>query len=360
MRALFAAGGTAGHINPALATAIALKRGLPGVEVTFVGSSAGIGAGLIKDQGYELDLIEAAPAPRRIGSELFATPRALWSSVEQALAVIHKRKPDVVVGFGGYVAAPVYLAAKRAGVPLVIHEANARAGWANKMGARLTRFVGENYPGSLANAEVVGMPIAATLVALNRQSKRAQAREHFGFLVERPTLLVTGGSQGARRLNEVTIKALPQLEQAGIDVLHICGTGNLTSAPTPSGSYRPVGFVSDMSLAYSAVDLVCSRAGATTVAETGLLGLPSLFVPLPIGNGEQRLNAAPYVKAGLAEQIDNDDFAPGALVTWAKGLVAEPGLIDRIAGDLRAMVLPDGAQRLASLIDRAALRVKAA
>lgn len=351
---LFAAGGTAGHIHPALATANALSLRQPEAQISFIGSSAGIGGDLISDQDYEMDLIDAAPAPRRIGPELFATPGSVWHSVEQSLRALHKRRPDVVIGFGGYVAAPVYLAAKKARLPLVIHEANAKAGWANQMGARLTKYVGENYPGSLPHAEVVGMPLSQKIVDLDRAKNRHEARRYFGFESDRPTLLVTGGSQGARRLNEVTVRALESLIEAGLDVLHICGPANLADAPSASKSYRAVGFVEDMTQAYSAADFVCARAGATTVAEVGLLGLPALFVPLPTGNGEQRLNAAPFVDARLATQISNDDLTPSVLAAWAIGLADKPAQLIQMARELTNMVLRDGAQRLATLIERAA------
>jgi UDP-N-acetylglucosamine--N-acetylmuramyl-(pentapeptide) pyrophosphoryl-undecaprenol N-acetylglucosamine transferase len=245
------------------------------------------------------------------------------------------------------------LAAKRAHLPLVIHEANAKAGWANRLGARLTRFVGENYPGSLPHAEVVGMPLMRSLIDLKPSSLRASAREHFGFVVDRPTLLVTGGSQGARRLNEVTIEALPALEAIGVDVLHICGEANVAEAPVASDRYRPVGFVSEMGLAYSAADYICCRAGATTVAEVGVLGLSALFVPLPIGNGEQHFNAAPLVRAGLAKQVADTDFRHQDLEAWVKDLVANPQECRDRSALLKDMVLRDGAERLAGLITRA-------
>jgi UDP-N-acetylglucosamine--N-acetylmuramyl-(pentapeptide) pyrophosphoryl-undecaprenol N-acetylglucosamine transferase len=360
LKFLFAAGGSGGHVEPALATAEVLLRLQSGIEIYFVSSAGGVGEGLVRSRGFEVVAINAVPAPREFSREIVNAPMALWGAVGDVLGVIEVLRPRVLVGFGGYVSAPAYLAAKRKGVPFVVHEANARAGWANRLGARLTKFRAENYPGSLANAEVVGMPIRQSLVELDRAQLRTQARRQFGFTSDRLTLLVTGGSQGAKKLNQVVFEAHETLSELGIDVLHILGEAHVGTAPPANDFYRPVGFVADMRMAYSAADFICCRAGANTVAEVGLVGLPALFVPLPIGNGEQRLNALPLAEAGVAQIIQNDDFSASALVAWVKGLTGAKGM----NGDQRHavpewagpsdLVIRDGSQRLARLVLQAA------
>lgn len=205
------------------------------------------------------------------------------------------------MGFGGYVALPGYLAAKRLGVPIVVHEANARPGLANKIGSRYAAGVAVSTPDSkLRGARYVGIPLRRTIATLDRARVRPEARAAFGLDPNLPTLLVSGGSQGARRLNEVVQRVAPLLQQSGIQILHVVGPKNeLPHVQQMPGMppYIPVPYVDRMDLAYAAADMMLCRAGAMTVAELSAVGLPAAYVPLPIGNGEQRLNAQPVVKA---------------------------------------------------------------
>jgi len=354
LKLLFAAGGSGGHVEPALATAEALRQTDSDCEIMFVSSRGGVGETLIRNRGFDVTAIDAVPAPRGFSRASLDAPRSVWLAIEEVLKIIEAFRPTAVVGFGGYVAAPAYLAAKRKNLPLVVHEANAKAGWANRLGAKLTHFRAENHPGSLANAEVVGMPVRESLVDLDRAAHRLEARRHFGLEETRMTLLLTGGSQGARKLNEVTFEALEELSKIDVGVLHILGEKNLSDAPAPTRLYRPVGFVDDMRMAYSAADFICCRAGANTVAEVGLVGIPALFVPLPIGNGEQNLNAGPLVAAGLARSVSNDELNSRSLVDWVREAVAELSIFRSRLASNQDLVIRDGAQRLAQLVMRAA------
>lgn len=302
MHVVLAGGGTAGHIWPALALADALRRDDPGIGVTALGTARGLEVGMVPEHGYDLRLIPAVPLPRRPTLDLVSVPGRLRAAVAATAAVLDDVKADVVVGFGGYVALPAYLAARRRRTPIVVHEANARPGLANRIGARFTRFVATSTPSTrLPHARFVGIPLRAPILELDRAAMRGPARADFALDPAAPTLLVSGGSQGARRLNDAAIAAAPALGAAGIQVVHVHGLANTVTVPdrlAGAPPYRTVPFVDRMELAYAAADFMLCRAGAMTCAELAAIGLPAAYVPLPIGNGEQRLNAEPIVQAG--------------------------------------------------------------
>lgn len=300
-----AGGGTAGHIEPALAVADAITRIDPTARVTALGTNRGLEVDLVPERGYDLRLIPPVPLPRKPGMDLAKTPGRLVSSVAATRKVLADVDADVVVGFGGYVSVPAYLAAQmhlrgRNRIPIVIHEANASAGIANKVGARFADRVLAAVDGSGLDATVVGMPVRGVLAELDRPALRAKARHYFGLDEDAPTLLVFGGSQGAQRINAAVSGAAEALAKAGIGVLHAYGPKNSIDPVIVEGAppYRGVGYLKRMDLAYAAADLVMCRSGAMTVAEVSATGLPAVYVPLPHGNGEQRLNALPVVEAG--------------------------------------------------------------
>ena len=219
---------------------------------------------------------------------------------------------DVLVGFGGYVATPGYLAARRRGVPIVVHEANVKPGLANRIGARLTQRVFTGQPGvRLAHARYIGIPIRREISGLDRLALGDQARAHFGLRPDLPVLLVTGGSQGARSLNRAVLDAAGPLRSAGIQVLHIVGPRS-EEIRVPAGEvpYVVLPYLDRMDLAYAAADFALCRAGAMTCAELTAVGLPAAYVPLPIGNGEQRLNAVPIVERGGGMLVADGDLTP--------------------------------------------------
>ncbi len=324
---VLAAGGTAGHVEPALALADALRRHDPEVGITALGTAGGLEARLVPARGYRLVEIPAVPLPRRPSGDLVRLPGRLRRSVAAAAVVIDEVGADVLVGFGGYVAMPGYLAARRRGVPVVVHEANAKAGIANRLAARGTPFVAETVAGSLPHAQLVGLPLRREIAVLDRDAGRSAARAALGLDPDRPTLLVFGGSQGARSLNAVMRGAAAALADAGIQVLHAVGLKNAADAPEPvpgGPPYVVVPYLDRMDLAYAAADLVLCRAGAMTVAELTAVGLPAVYVPLPIGNGEQRLNAAPVVADGGGLLVDDDQLTAAWLVEHAVPLLTDP------------------------------------
>ncbi|MGV9826219.1 undecaprenyldiphospho-muramoylpentapeptide beta-N-acetylglucosaminyltransferase [Gordonia sp. NPDC003429] len=327
-----AGGGTAGHIEPALAVADAVRRLDPTARVTALGTTRGLETTLVPERGYELALIPPVPLPRKAGVELARTPGRLTRSVLATRKVLASVDADVVIGFGGYVAMPAYLAARghlrgKRRLPIVIHEANASAGVANKVGARVADVVMAAVPGSgLEGAEVVGIPVRGVIAELDRGELRAKARHYFGLDEDAPTLLVFGGSQGAQRLNEAVAGAADALGRAGIGVLHAYGPKNTIDPVSPPDAppYRAVGYLKRMDLAYAAADLVMCRSGAMTVAEVSATGLPAIYVPLPHGNGEQRLNALPVVEAGGGILVDNDEVTAEWVAREVPALLSDP------------------------------------
>jgi UDP-N-acetylglucosamine--N-acetylmuramyl-(pentapeptide) pyrophosphoryl-undecaprenol N-acetylglucosamine transferase len=316
---MLAGGGSAGHIEPALALADALRRIDPGAEITCLGTERGLETRLIPLRGYKLELIPAVPMPRSITPKLLTVPGRLASAVNAAAAALDRTGAQVLVGFGGYVATPAYLAARRRGVPIVVHEANPKPGLANRLGARFTTHVFTGHPDAqLRNARYLGIPIRREIAELDRLGLGDKARAHFGLRPDSPVLLVTGGSQGARSINAAVFGAAGWLRDAGVQVLHIIGPRNGHDAPvTEKGAAEAGGvpyvaspYIDRMDLAYAAADFVLCRAGAMTCAELTAVGLPAAYVPLPIGNGEQRLNALPIVQHGGGMLVADTELTP--------------------------------------------------
>jgi UDP-N-acetylglucosamine--N-acetylmuramyl-(pentapeptide) pyrophosphoryl-undecaprenol N-acetylglucosamine transferase len=325
---LLAGGGSAGHVSPLLALADRLVADDPATTVLSIGTATGLEARLVPARGYRFQQIPKVPLPRRPTPAALRLPADLRRAVAAASAAIDSVAADVVVGFGGYVSAPAYLAARRAKLPIVVHEQNSRPGFANRLGARLTRWVAVSFPGTpLRHAVRTGLPLRSEITTLDRGFMRSAARASFGLDPERRTLLVVGGSLGAQRFNQVIPQLAADFGTRGVQVLHICGAGKqvvLPPAPAGAPAYVVQEYVDRMELAYAAADLVVGRAGANTVSEITALGLPAVFVPLPVGNGEQRLNAAPVVAAGGGLLVDDSGFDAGWLRAHLLPLLADP------------------------------------
>jgi UDP-N-acetylglucosamine--N-acetylmuramyl-(pentapeptide) pyrophosphoryl-undecaprenol N-acetylglucosamine transferase len=242
MRVVLAGGGTAGHIEPALALADALREADSSIQVTCLGTRLGLETRLVPLRGYELELIPAVPLPRSVTPALLTVPGRLAGAVHAVGTILDRVGADVVVGFGGYVATPAYLAARRHHVPIVVHEANPSPGIANRLGARLTPYVFTGHPDTkLRNASYIGLPIRRQIAELDRFALGDKARAHFGLRPDLPVLLVFGGSQGARSLNRAITGAASAIRSAGVQILHItgprnAGDGQETGGPLPSGS----------------------------------------------------------------------------------------------------------------------------
>jgi UDP-N-acetylglucosamine--N-acetylmuramyl-(pentapeptide) pyrophosphoryl-undecaprenol N-acetylglucosamine transferase len=325
-----AGGGTAGHIEPAMALADAVRRLRPDATVVALGTARGLENSLVPERGYPLELIPPVPMPRKPSAELLRLPLKVRESVKRTREVLDRVQADVVVGFGGYVALPAYLAA-RGRVPIVVHEANKHPGLANKVAARFAHTVATAVPGTpLPGAHVVGIPLRRSITTLDRPGLRDEARAYFGLDPDAPTLLVFGGSQGARSVNTAVSGAARELADAGIGVLHAHGPKNTLMVQEFPGkpAYLPVPYLDRMDLAYAAADAVLCRSGAMTAAEVTAVGLPAVFVPLPHGNGEQALNAQPAVDAGAALLIEDAALTASTVIEQVIPLVADA---DRLA-----------------------------
>lgn len=351
MRILLAGGGTAGHTSPLLATADALRRLDPEVEITCLGTPRGLENRVVPEAGYRLELVPPVPLPRKVGGDLFRVPGRLRDAVKQTSAILDRIRPDVVVGYGGYVSMPAYLAARRAGLPIVVHEQNALPGLANKFGARVATRVAVSFPDTrLPKAEYVGLPIRRMISGLDRGALRAEARAFFGLDPDRPTLVVTGGSQGARRLNESVSGAAEALAAAGVQVLHVVGP-NGTASPRPSDvPYVVEPFVDRMDYALAAADLMVCRAGASSVTEAAAVGLPAVFVPLPIGNGEQEHNARPVVAAGGALLVADAALTSAWVASTIPALVNDADRLADMGRAASALIRRDADERLARIV----------
>ena len=352
---LLAGGGTAGHVSPLLALADCLRRRDPDVGVTALGTAAGLESRLVAERGYPFLEVPKVPFPRRPSGDLLRLPANLRRAVQAAGDALDHTAADVVVGFGGYVAAPAYLAARRRGTPVVVHEQNARPGLANRLGARIAAEVAVTFPGTpLPDAVVTGMPLRREITTLDRRTTRAEARDRFG-LSDGPTVLVTGGSLGAQRLNDAFADAAAQLSVADVQVLHLTGAGKDFVPDAVEGAhYVVLPYCDRMDLAYAAADLVVARAGANTVCEITAVGLPAVYVPLPIGNGEQRLNARTVVGAGGGLLVDDAEVTPEWVTRVLQPLALDATRLRAMATAAAAVGTRDGDELLADLVVAAA------
>lgn len=350
---LLAGGGTAGHVNPLLAVADVLRDRDPGAEVLVLGTREGLEARLVPDRGYELLIVDKVPFPRRPNGAALRFPAAFRRAVGQVRGHIRERGVDVVVGFGGYAAAPAYVAARREGVPVVVHEANAKPGLANVLGARRAAAVGVAFPGTpLRGAEDVGMPLRREIVDLDRAALRAEAAAHYGLDPARPTLLVFGGSLGARRLNEAFTGAAADVVATGHQLVHLAGARWEGGAPeVPGYVQRP--YEDRMDLAFAIADVIVSRSGAATVSEISALGIPAVYVPYAVGNGEQALNARAAVAAGAALLVPDAEFTADLVRARIVPLLQDAEALERMRQAAASVGSRTGAEAVVALIDRA-------
>ena len=313
---LLAGGGTAGHVNPLLA-------------------------------------VDKVPFPRRPNAQAAAFPARFRRAIAQVRAHIRQHGIDVVVGFGGYASAPAYVAARRERVPFVVPEANAKPGLANVLGARAAAGVGVAFVGTpLRGSEVVGMPLRREVITLDRVARRAEAAEYFGLDPDRPVLLVFGGSLGAQRLNDALADSWRDILAAGWQLLH--GTGERSDLPDPGvAGYALRRYVDRMDLAFALADLIVSRSGSATVSEISALGIPALYVPYSVGNGEQRLNAGSAVAAGAAQLLDDATFDGDAVRRIVVPLLGDPDRIRRMAEAAETAGTRTGTENVVAMIDRA-------
>ena len=311
---ILAGAGTAGHVEPALAVARWIREHSPETELIFLGTATGVENRLVPAAGFPLATITKAAFPRTLSASALTWPARFGSSLLQVRSII--RGSSLVIGFGGYVCAPAYSVAKTLGIPFLIHEANAKAGMANRLGAalggELLHAFGTNSSQKQSD-NVVGIPLRSEIVTLagltpdERRAFREAARLELGLIPDAPTLLIFGGSLGSLRFNQAIGNSLHFILAQGIQVIHANGGNN--ALPSARPGYHPVPYIDQMAQAYGAADLVIARSGAVTTTETGLLGIYSIYIPLDIGNGEQRFNAEIVTAEGGGEIVPNVEFS---------------------------------------------------
>jgi UDP-N-acetylglucosamine--N-acetylmuramyl-(pentapeptide) pyrophosphoryl-undecaprenol N-acetylglucosamine transferase len=349
---VLAGGGTGGHIYPLLAFAECLRRHEPQVRITCLGTPRGLENELIR--GYDLRHVPARQLPRSINLDLLATPGRMWRAARAAGRIMDEVDAQAVVGFGGYVAAPAYLAAWRRELPTVVHEVNVPPGITNRLGAMLTPHLALGFPHqrtaarSLRRGRVVGVPLRRSIATLDRAARRAGARAGFGLRDDLPVLLVFGASQGARSINLAMSGAARAVSAAGVQVLHITGARNdevevPRDLPVP---YVTVRYLEAMELAYAAADLVLSRSGAMTCAELAAVGLPAVYVPYPHSNQEQRRNARPVVSAGGGLLVDDSLLGPAWIERHVLPLLRDPDRLAAMGAAAAAFGRRDGDEAL--------------
>jgi UDP-N-acetylglucosamine--N-acetylmuramyl-(pentapeptide) pyrophosphoryl-undecaprenol N-acetylglucosamine transferase len=318
MKIVLAGAGTAGHIEPALAVADAWRKEFPQSEFEFVGTTSGLENILVTGAGYNLTTIPKVTLPRSLKPTGLLAPLKFGQALAKSLQIVNGA--ECVIGFGGYVSAPIYLAAAMRRIPFVIHEANAIPGWANKFGAFLggAMAVGKLVKtGKFKSAEVVGLPLKPAISAALDMAKsdwpaaRSSAKAKLGIKTGKPLLLIMGGSQGSAAINSVVASSLSNL-LSDFEILHSVGGKN--QLPLASDGYRPVSYIEDMATAYLAADLVIGRSGAITCAEINALGKYAIFIPLAIGNGEQARNADFLIEQGRAALVQQSDFTAQWLI----------------------------------------------
>jgi UDP-N-acetylglucosamine--N-acetylmuramyl-(pentapeptide) pyrophosphoryl-undecaprenol N-acetylglucosamine transferase len=335
-------------------TADALRRWEPDIGISAFGTAEGLEARLVPLRGYHLELLPKVPLPRHASLELLRIPWRLRTAVQAARRHLDEVDASVVVGFGGYVSFPAYVAAHRRGTPIVVHEANAKAGIANRFGARWAVTVAVAVAGAIPRGQPVGIPLRRQISTLDRKAARAAARQALG-LSAGPVLLVTGGSQGARRINSAIVESAAALAAAGVQVLHVAGPKQVDQVLADLGADRPpthhvLAYVDEMAQAYAACDLVLSRAGAMTCAELAAVGLPAVYVPLPIGNGEQALNAQPTVDVGGGVLVDDAALDAALVQSQVLPLLLDNARLEAMSAAAASLGRRDADDRLAGLV----------
>ncbi|MDD7582662.1 undecaprenyldiphospho-muramoylpentapeptide beta-N-acetylglucosaminyltransferase [Corynebacterium sp. 32222D000AT] len=347
-----AGGGTAGHIEPALAVAAVLQRDY-GARITALGTQKGLESDLIPARGVDLEMITPVPIPRKLSLDLLKLPYRLVRSVLEARKVLKKVDADAVFGTGGYVAAPAYLAAASHHLPFYVLETNALAGLANKLGVKLGGIGFNAHPNSGMPGEQVGIPVRPELG--QDPEAAARGRELWGLRERIPTILVTGGSQGAASINRAVAEAHPGW--AGeFQVLHAVGKKN--ELPAQTDNYVPVPYIDDMSAALAVADLAVCRSGAMTVAEVSAAGVPAIYVPLPHGNGEQALNSKDVVAAGAAVQVPDAELDGARLDREVRAILGDEDRLKAMRAAVADSAAGGAAQRLADHIATAIREAK--
>lgn len=356
MNVVIAAGGTAGHVNPGLALADALA---PEASVSFVGTTRGVESRLVPAGGYELDEIDVAGFDRARPAQLPMVALRALKGVGAARRLLQRRAPATVVGMGGYVSLPVCLAARTLSIPIVLHEQNIVLGLANRLVRPLARKIAVSFTESLRvagrRAVLVGNPVSRDIAEMDRTAARSAGEQRFGLDPGRTTVMVFGGSLGARTLNT----AAPGLaerwrERPDIQVLHISGRSSGADEAIVLENYHRIDYTDAMDEAYAAADIAVCRGGATTVAELTVVGLPAIIVPYPHHRDRQQERHARVLEAaGAAVLVADHEATADRLGTMVEDIVSQ-GRLASMRNAAAALGRPDAADTLAAVVKEVA------
>lgn len=347
-RLMVMAGGTGGHVFPGLAVAHHLME--QGWQVRWLGTADRMEADLVPKHGIDIDFIRISGLRGKGMKALLLAPLRIFNAWRQARRIMKAWQPDVVLGMGGYVSGPGGLAAWSCGIPVVLHEQNGIAGLTNKWLAKIATKVLQAFPGAFPAADVVGNPVRTDVLALPLPAQRLAGR-HGPIRV-----LVIGGSQGARILNQ-TLPQVAALVGDEITLWHQTGKG---AQPETEKAYQQVGqtqhkvteFIDDMAAAYAWADVVVCRSGALTVSEVAAAGLPAIFVPFQHKDRQQYWNALPLEKAGAARIFEQPQFTAEAVADLLRHW--DRATLLTMAEQARQVAIPDATERVAQEVARAA------
>ncbi|MFC1511080.1 undecaprenyldiphospho-muramoylpentapeptide beta-N-acetylglucosaminyltransferase [Candidatus Margulisiibacteriota bacterium] len=346
MKIVIVSGGTGGHIYPGLAIAQEIKRRESAAQILFMGSREGLESELIDG----VKLIYARALLRKISYKAITAPFVSLLGFIQAVFILNKNRPKLVFSTGGYASLPVALAARLLGIPFILHEQNVLPGAVNRLCSKFARKIFLSFPRTLKylQGEVVGNPVRREI----REAGREAARKRLGFAPNDKVVLVVGGSQGAKRINETVVGSLAMLP-SGVQVLHIIGQRDFNwiekqIAGRQISNYHPYSYLRNMADVLAAADLAVSRAGATAISEFLIRGTPMVLVPFPFSaEGHQRLNARAIADGGGAIIVEDKDFTPGKFIE----LITDSGLdYDKMGQACRRLSRPDAAERIVDYI----------
>lgn len=359
LKVLMAAGGTGGHLIPALTVARLLKQKNPDCSCMAVTGERGVGDFLWDRSLGEFEALPIRPWPR--GLQLL-DPRYIWRQIRAAVRmsqILRRYRPDVVVGFGGYAAGPAVMLARMAGTPTMIHEQNVFPGrttrmlvcWADRVAVSFKET--EQHLSKKSSVTVTGNPVRPEIENHTREA----ALQALGLSASKPVLLMMGGSQGSHHINTAMVEGFAQLparQRKIFQVLHLTGSAD---APWVTERYRVLGiegrvemFLSEMGPAYAAASLVVARAGATTLAELVATGTPAVLVPYPYAGAHQSANAQWLTRHGGAVVMDQDVFTPERVVKFVVPLLTDREKLDSMRRSLRNLQVPHAAERMAQMV----------
>ncbi|QIW16763.1 undecaprenyldiphospho-muramoylpentapeptide beta-N-acetylglucosaminyltransferase [Pasteurellaceae bacterium RH1A] len=347
---LVMAGGTGGHVFPAIAVAHTLQA--QGWEIRWLGTKDRMEADLVPKHGIPIEFIQISGLRGKGLKALLTAPFAIFRAILQARKIIKNYQPDAVLGMGGYVSGPGGIAAKLCGVPVVLHEQNAVAGLTNVWLSKIAKRVLQAFPSAFPEAEVVGNPVRQDLFQLPPPDVRFAQRQ--GPI----KILVMGGSQGARVINQ-TVPVVAKVLGEQVEIAHQAGKGSLETVEAEYNKIFPRNafvseFIDDVASAYAWADLIICRSGALTVCEVAAAGLPAIFVPFQHKDRQQYLNAKYLADAGAAVIIEQADFSPESLLNALQPLLADRNRLLDMALKAKQMATPLSAQRVAEVIEEVA------